>query len=77
VIVEIYTRDGCPRCVQTKTLLSNNDVNYTEKKIGVDIERDAVLQAFPDQRSLPIVSVNGTVIPLTGISTLINTHNNK
>jgi glutaredoxin 3 len=60
--VELYTRDGCGLCDQTKRLLSENKVDYREYVIGLDIDRDEIITRFPDARLLPIVVVDGAWI---------------
>lgn len=61
-VIEIYTREGCGHCVQTKQLLTSHDIPYAEVKIGVDIDREQVINKYPDQRTLPIIVVNGNVV---------------
>ena len=51
----LITRDDCPYCTQAKTLLADNEISYSELKIGVDLTRDDVLTNYPDQNVLPIV----------------------
>jgi glutaredoxin len=72
VQVEIYTRDGCTRCVETKMLLNNRNIAFTEKKIGVDIDRNLVLERFPNQKALPIVVFDGSVVSYKDVPLLIN-----
>jgi glutaredoxin len=51
----LITRDDCVYCTQAKTLLADNEISFTELKIGVDLSRDDVLREYPDQTVLPIV----------------------
>lgn len=63
-VIEVYTRDGCVKCAETKSILSNKNIEFTEKRIGVDIDRDTVVSKFPDAKSLPILVIDEMVIPL-------------
>lgn len=63
-MIEIYTREGCPRCLTTKAALASCGLEYRELFIGRDVTRDTVLETFPDQRSLPIITVDGSVVTL-------------
>ena len=33
-VTEIYTKDGCPHCVEAKRLLTKHNKQYVEHKIG-------------------------------------------
>lgn len=70
-MIDIYTRDGCTHCVAIKQFLTNNSVGYNELKIGVNIQREEVLAKYPDQRSLPIITINGDVIGSDELKTII------
>lgn len=61
MFIEIYTKEKCPNCEQTKKLLDSKDVNYTEHVIGQDVTRDEVLAKFPGVRVVPIVVVDGNI----------------
>lgn len=58
-MIELYSKPNCPACVVTKNRLKTAKVAFMEYTIGVDVERDAVLERFPDARMLPIVVVDG------------------
>ena len=64
----LITRDDCVYCAQAKSLLADNEISFTELKIGVDLTRDDVLRDYPDQKVLPIVlhedKVLGTYLDL-------------
>ena len=57
-MMEIYTRENCPICHQTKELLNSNFVDYVEYQIDRDIMRSEVLAKFPGVSKVPII-VNG------------------
>lgn len=69
--IEIYTRDGCPHCVEIKQFLTNRKVGYTEYKIGVNIERDSVITKFPAVKALPILTLEGDVIGTQELKSLV------
>jgi glutaredoxin len=70
-MIEIYTRDGCPHCTDIKMFLKNKDINYHELKIGVDVERNDVVAKFPDQKTLPIITLNGDVVGSSELKTIV------
>jgi glutaredoxin len=63
-MIDVYTCAGCPRCVQVKNTLSSHNIEFSEKRIGLDIDRDSVVGLFPSQRSLPILVVEARVVSL-------------
>lgn len=36
----IYSKDSCPFCVKAKKLLEQKGIEYTEKKLGVDVTKE-------------------------------------
>jgi glutaredoxin len=55
----VYSKDNCPYCVKAKALLSRNKYSYEEVVVGKDILREEFLTQFPDQRTVPLVFVEG------------------
>ena len=51
----IYTKENCPNCEQTKSVLKENKIDFEEIVIGKDITRDEVLKKFPNAHFAPIV----------------------
>jgi glutaredoxin len=72
-MIEVYTREGCGHCVRAKNLLTTNNIAYTEKVIGVDIDREAVIESFPESKSLPIIAFDGLVVGFEELQTMIQT----
>lgn len=70
-MINIYTRDGCPHCTEIKQFLKNRNVDYNEFKIGVDVQREQVLEKFPDQKTLPIITLNEDIIGSPELKMLI------
>lgn len=52
-MITVYTKDNCPYCIKAKALLSSENIEYTERRIGIDITRDDFLEAFPNARTVP------------------------
>lgn len=67
-MIEIYGREGCERCAQTKKTLTEKNLEFTEYGIGQDVTRESVVTAFPDQRQLPIIVRDGVVVELKNIT---------
>ena len=61
-MVEVYSKDNCPFCVQAKFLLDSMHVAFVEKKIGVDVTREQLLEIAPHARTVPQIVIDGTVI---------------
>jgi len=62
-MITIYTRDGCSFCDKAKTLMNENNIQYSEMSIGKNIQREEVIQKFPEVKLLPIVvGVDGTLL---------------
>lgn len=55
----IYTKSNCPFCVKAKTLFSIRNIEYTETVIGEDIMREDFMSLFPDQRTVPLIFIDG------------------
>lgn len=60
--VTIWSREACPMCDQSKSLLSSKGIEYVEKKIGVNCTRDDLLQLIPNARSVPQIFIDGEAI---------------
>ena len=58
----IYTKPACPYCDYAKTLMRNKRVEYTESVIGKDVLREEFMEMFPDQRTVPLIFIDGEKI---------------
>ena len=67
-MIDLYTRDGCAHCERAKRLLTGNNIAFNMKQIGVDIDRDSVLELFSNNKTLPIIVLDGE--PLGSIEEL-------
>lgn len=62
-MITIYTRDGCSFCDKAKQIMNENNMKYAEMIIGENIQREDVIQKFPNIKLLPIiVNVDGTLL---------------
>jgi glutaredoxin len=60
-MIDVYSRRGCNACDRIKIRLNAMGLEYKEHIIGEDTTREYVLENFPGQNSLPILSVDGMV----------------
>ena len=51
----VYTKDNCPACVQLKTKLTSEGVDFVEVHLGLDMTIEAFKEKFPTVRSVPHV----------------------
>jgi glutaredoxin 3 len=57
--VEIYTKWGCPYCVQAKALLDRKGAVYSEYDITLGgPKRAEMLERVPDARTVPQILIN-------------------
>lgn len=61
-MIRVYSKPNCPYCVRTKALLETKGIAYQETAIGVEIDRDTLLEQFPEARTAPIITVDGMFI---------------
>jgi glutaredoxin len=71
----VYSKDACPYCVRAKSLLTRNNVAYEEVIIGKDILREDFLSEFPEQRTVPLIFVEGEKVG--GYDNLVEWFNNR
>ena len=58
----IYTKENCPYCVKAKTLFNIKRIDYTEVHIGSDITREDFISLFPEQKTVPLIIIDGVKI---------------
>lgn len=58
----IYSKDNCPSCIKAKALLTREGLDYLEVKVGIDILREDFLSEFPNQKTVPLIFINGEQI---------------
>lgn len=49
----VYSKPGCPSCVNAKQLIQAKGDTYTELVIGTDIAREEFISLFPLVRTVP------------------------
>ena len=58
----IWSKDSCPYCEQAKELLTKNNIQFEERRIGVDYTKKQLLEAIPDAKTVPQIIINGEYI---------------
>jgi len=61
-VIEIYGKDNCPYCDKAKALCEREDMEYTYKQLGIDFEREELMETFPGARTFPQIIVDGNKI---------------
>jgi len=56
--IEIYTRPGCGYCTHTKTLLSNEGLNYIEHDISLNPSSFSEMQKRTSNRTFPQIFID-------------------
>jgi glutaredoxin 3 len=49
----VWSKDACPYCVQAKALLESRGIEYEERNITQDWNKQQLLEAVPTARTLP------------------------
>ena len=70
MIVKIYSKPNCPYCTRAKTLLKNKGIDYEELVLGVNFNREFLLELFPEAKTFPQISIDGKGIG--GYEELVN-----
>lgn len=74
----MYSKDNCPQCSQAEMLMKMNGVDYKVVKMGVDMNRDEIVELFstittPPHKSFPMITIKGDKeIYLGGLNDLKN-----
>ena len=59
----VYSMDGCSQCVQAINMIKQRGIDYSVKKVGVDITRDELVALLPaGERRMPQIEVEGSII---------------
>ena len=58
----IWSKDGCPYCVQAKSLLESRSIEYEERNINQDWTREQLLEAVPTARTLPQIFLDQELV---------------
>lgn len=60
--VVVYSKDACGYCTQTIAMLNRANIVHEVKKLGVDFNREDLLEIAPQARTFPQVTIGGKVI---------------
>jgi glutaredoxin len=58
----VWSKYNCPYCEQAKQLLSQRGISYEERKIGDGWDKEDLLEAVPNARSVPQIFLNDELI---------------
>lgn len=58
----LYTKDNCSYCDKAKALFSIKQLTFNETKLGMDITKEDFIALFPEQKTMPLVIINGEKI---------------
>lgn len=58
----VWSKYNCPYCEQAKQLLSQRGISYEERKIGDGWDKEDLLEAVPNARSVPQIFLNEELI---------------
>jgi glutaredoxin len=58
----VWSKDGCPYCVQAKFLLESRSIEYEERNINQDWTREQLLEAVPTARTLPQIFLDQELV---------------
>ena len=61
-MIEIYTKEQCIYCAMAKATMQLRGDQYKEHHLGVDFDRDQILQMFPTQTAYPFIVVDNVLI---------------
>lgn len=54
----VWSKDGCPHCVQAKAMLDSRGIEYEERNVSQNWTREQLLEAVPTARTLPQIFLN-------------------
>ena len=57
--VKVFSKENCPYCDMAKRALEQAEVPFESQTLGVDFEREFVVENYPQARQFPIIEVNG------------------
>lgn len=56
-MIEIWGKPQCPYCVKAKQLCETRGYKFVYKQLGVDFQREDVMEQFPTARTFPQIKV--------------------
>lgn len=58
----IYSKDDCPYCDNARSLLKRLGKEFIEYKLDKDFSRSLLKEIFPDAKTFPVITLNGSYI---------------
>ena len=58
----VWSKYHCPYCDQAKALLTQNGIEFEERKVGHGCTREDLLEAVPSARTVPQIFLDGNLI---------------
>jgi len=58
----VWSKYNCPYCEQAKQLLAQRGISYEERKIGDGYDKEDLLEAVPNARSVPQIFLDDELI---------------
>ena len=60
--VKVYSTNSCPYCVQLKSYLDENEIQYENIDVGVDKQAAQEMIDKSGQMGVPVVDIDGEII---------------
>lgn len=57
--IEIYSKENCTFCEQSKQLLRIHNKDFVEYKLDKDFTREILLSKFPEAKTFPVIVIDG------------------
>ena len=71
--ITLYSKSGCPLCVQAKNLLRSKGLNYFEINCDNPYEFDGLRERHPEAKQLPQIIINNQRVGgLAGLRVALN-----
>ena len=58
-MIEIYGKDFCPYCDRAIALCEQKGLEFKYNKLGLDYEKEDLMEKFPGARTFPQIIVHG------------------
>ena len=72
----VYSKPGCPSCVNAKQLIALSGDVYIENVIGRDVSREDFMEMFPAVKSVPYI-LEQDAGAIGGFDNLVEWYENK
>lgn len=72
----VYSKPGCPSCVNAKSLIDASGDVYIENVIGRDVSREEFMEMFPSVKSVPLI-IEQEADVIGGYTDLVEWYENK